>query len=36
MSQSLSQQTFGATARDYITSKPHAQGASLSLDYALG
>jgi ubiquinone/menaquinone biosynthesis C-methylase UbiE len=30
MSQSLSQQSFGATARDYITSKPHAQGASLA------
>jgi ubiquinone/menaquinone biosynthesis C-methylase UbiE len=29
MSQNLSQQNFGARARDYVTSKPHAQGASL-------
>jgi ubiquinone/menaquinone biosynthesis C-methylase UbiE len=29
MSQTLNQQTFGAHAREYITSKPHAKGASL-------
>jgi ubiquinone/menaquinone biosynthesis C-methylase UbiE len=29
MSQTLNQQAFGARARDYVESKPHAQGASL-------
>lgn len=29
MSKSLVQEQFGATARDYLTSKPHAQGRSL-------
>lgn len=29
MSQSLSQKEFGANAREYITSRPHAQGQSL-------
>ncbi|HXW24953.1 MAG TPA: methyltransferase domain-containing protein [Xanthobacteraceae bacterium] len=29
MAKSLAQEQFGATARDYLTSKPHAQGKSL-------
>jgi ubiquinone/menaquinone biosynthesis C-methylase UbiE len=35
MNKSLSQQQFGATAKDYITSKPHAQGKSLDRMVAL-
>jgi ubiquinone/menaquinone biosynthesis C-methylase UbiE len=35
MTKSLSQQQFGATAKDYITSKPHAQGKSLDRMVAL-
>src|SRR5690348_12869370 len=35
MSSTLSQQNFGANAREYITSKPHAQGASLDRMVAL-
>ena len=35
MAKSLSQQQFGATAKDYITSKPHAQGKSLDRMVAL-
>src|SRR5712691_12110397 len=29
MAKSLAQEQFGATARQYLTSKPHAQGKSL-------
>ncbi|MCC7348622.1 MAG: methyltransferase domain-containing protein [Variibacter sp.] len=35
MAQSLSQQQFGSHAKDYITSKPHAQGKSLERMVAL-
>jgi ubiquinone/menaquinone biosynthesis C-methylase UbiE len=35
MTKTLSQQQFGATAKDYITSKPHAQGKSLDRMVAL-
>ena len=35
MSKSLVQEQFGATARTYLTSKPHAQGKSLDRLIAL-
>src|SRR5262249_21339416 len=35
MARSLAQEHFGATARTYLTSKPHAQGKSLDRMVAL-
>ena len=35
MTSTLAQENFGANAREYVTSKPHAQGASLARMVAL-